>query len=875
MSPPNKEKQMPIVLVLSGLEGLGLFVSILLTKSVEGGIIFGLSAARMATAGAVLAGSVLLFILGLKWDTQTGLTRRTKKTIQDHTTTIIFFLFWACVFFSFLQSPAWYQIILAPFDSLLSPQVYSQLRPLLIWITAVLIQLALGITLTQKSELDHIAPQQRIFLVWLLLGIDGLFSGRVQQTLDKERWRKFWHTHKTSLLIFLGMLAVWIGIAVTNIGLTPDSKFWNIAGIPILWHQVVFIVLLALCLFDVSRADFSPGLDRLSHKSIFPILAVILIWAAAVLVWQIEPLKHTYFSPGPYPPNYVKYPFSDARWFDTGGQYFLMGEGLNNNRLTDRPYLMIYHAGLHLLGGQQYDRIAFFQIILLAFIPAGLFLISWKLHSKTAGLAVAALYILKEKNAIAAAFKIGLVNPKVLTSELPNALLLVLITICLLHWFRQEKPGILWPILAGGLTGLAIGVRGNSLIILPLVVLLAVLVLLKERILIKQWLLSGAFFLLGAGVLLAPYSIDNLIHHGSPFWLTKIQDVLIRSEEQPLSFQTTTRNQKPVPSSELQAQNISTKEYALMAAGHFFHNEITTVLMLPINWQAVTLNDAIQHPIWDSDETWIGDLTAGETIALGINLLILAFGIGNAAQRWGITGLAPVAIHLMYNLTNAAAHTSGGRYLVSTDWVLLLYFAAGIITIVQALRGWQTPPPPTVPAESPASHKVILPAFSLVGFLLIGSIFLVSSLIPQPYELGNRDAYWRYLENQGDNLAEIGLEISQIETFMMEENAVFNLGLALYPRYYQAGEETQISSYLPRIPAEDARIYFLMLEANDHRHVSITLMPDEPAPAFPHGAYGLIIGCKQDGYTEGKLFIPLSSADSRILTEGNLSLTCD
>ena len=56
-------------------------------------------------------------------------------------------------------------------------------------------------------------------------------------------------------------------------------------------------------------------------------------------------------------------------------------------------------------------------------------------------------------------------------------------------------------------------------------------------------------------------------------------------------------------------------------------------------------------------------------------------GIASAWHSSRLAGLVPLTFLIAYDLSNALARTSGSRYLVPTDWVLLFYFALGIIQI--------------------------------------------------------------------------------------------------------------------------------------------------------------------------------------------------
>ncbi len=188
---------MPAALILSGVEGLAVLANLVLTKSAEGGVFLGLSATRLALAALVLAISAALFWLGISWRKETRLAQRIKQSTGKHARSLVFILAWVSVLFLLLQSEATYQIIFRPFKTLLSPELFPQLRPLFIWACLVLIQAATGITLDQRDQFRKHPPQNHSLLVWLLLDLGSLLKGP-----DRPRWQTFWQKHKASLLIF-------------------------------------------------------------------------------------------------------------------------------------------------------------------------------------------------------------------------------------------------------------------------------------------------------------------------------------------------------------------------------------------------------------------------------------------------------------------------------------------------------------------------------------------------------------------------------------------------------------------------------------------------------------------------------------------------
>lgn len=205
----KRSKLIPGVLILSGLEGLAVLAKLVLTGSAEGGILFGLSAPRLAIAAAVLTISAVLLWIGIIWGKDIKLVKEISKSIQKQAWILVFVLGWGAFIFFFLQSEAYYQIIFRPFKRLLSPELFPQLRPLLIWTCLILIQATVGIALSEKDRLKEAPPQRHPLLVWLLLDLGHLLKG-----IDKSTLPILWQKHKASLLTFLGMGVAWIFVAL-------------------------------------------------------------------------------------------------------------------------------------------------------------------------------------------------------------------------------------------------------------------------------------------------------------------------------------------------------------------------------------------------------------------------------------------------------------------------------------------------------------------------------------------------------------------------------------------------------------------------------------------------------------------------------------
>src|SRR6185436_482301 len=96
-------------------------------------------------------------------------------------------------------------------------------------------------------------------------------------------------------------------------------------------------------------------------------------------------------------------------------------------------------------------------------------------HSQVAGVVIALLFIFRELTTLLVSSSTRVSNTKTLLVDLPTLLLLILACWFTIRWLEQktEKNALI----AGGMFGLLLLLRTQSMLVLPLIILLAVLVL--------------------------------------------------------------------------------------------------------------------------------------------------------------------------------------------------------------------------------------------------------------------------------------------------------------------------------------------------------------------------------------------------------------
>ena len=105
-----------------------------------------------------------------------------------------------------------------------------------------------------------------------------------------------------------------------------------------------------------------------------------------------------------------------------------------------------------------------------------------------------------------------------------------------------------------------------------------------------------------------------------------------------------------------------------------------------------------------------------------------------------LAAMLPVSFFLTYIFSNALAFTSGGRYVVPVDWIICIYYIAGLLQLIiwiLKLAGWHISSevlsfdlePRFSASQVPERLSGIISTFLLV--------FAIGSLIPlaeQPFE---------------------------------------------------------------------------------------------------------------------------------------------
>ncbi len=561
------------------------------------------------------------------------------------------------------------------------------------------------------------------WLVWAMLAslqtlLVLLVTGLARSGMTRAVWKRLLREEKTALIASLVVLALflafWLVVGMVRLGLTRDV-FWDKTGVPLLNLQVLAALAISLLAVVVGPAALRAGRPGLRPTGPWLDAAIfVAIWAAAALAWNGTPQTHSHFAPGPYPPNYEYYPYSDAMNYDLDAQFPLIGIDQGGKGLAvDKPLYSTFLVYLHAIAGQDITAVVSLQVIALAVFPALLYLLGKALHSRAVGLFVAALAIFKEINAIRGSLIIWTVStPKMLMSEFPTAVGLALLCLLVFLWLRDTHKKPWYAMAAGGVLGLLTMLRNNPWFLLPVIILIAGLAYGRQW---KRWLAASGLFILVLLIAIAPWEWRNYRVRGEPFhFLTTLQTTIWENRYLPaIPTAAAPTGQAPesvvpgvqsTPQALLPSQGPANPagpgsgplsrygEVFFFVANNFSHNLIASALTLPTALAANDLDHTINGQgaasLWAVD--WNGRLSLEAAVLLLVELALMALGIGFCWSRWKIAGLAPLLISLAYMLALGLARTSGGRYIVPVDWVTYFYFGLGLVQVgLWAVRLWQ------------------------------------------------------------------------------------------------------------------------------------------------------------------------------------------
>jgi hypothetical protein len=114
---------------------------------------------------------------------------------------------------------------------------------------------------------------------------------------------------------------------------------------------------------------------------------------------------------------------------------------------------------------------------------------------------------------------------------------------------------------------------------------------------------------------------------------------------------------------------------------HLVHNVMSSVLILPTSLEMASLRTTLNigGDIWSP--LWDGALSPFRTVLLILQFLVLSAGVAGICRKDKAAAAIVVLLFFVIHAANAFGRTSGGRYIVPVDWVVIPVYVAGFFSL--------------------------------------------------------------------------------------------------------------------------------------------------------------------------------------------------
>jgi len=638
------------------------------------------------------------------------------------------------------------------------------------------------------------------------------------------------------------LFSVFVFISLTRLGLTPDPAYWGEPGVPMLGWQFGLALVGGLCVLIVSAYTQPEPL-----KKFLP----FAVYATAVIIWLMVPFKvltNSFYMPIT-PPTLQPLPYSDSIYYDQMAQSLLTGNSYLGE-IPSRPLYITFLTFLHLLFGENYFRILAAQTVVLALMPVVLYFLGKKLHSRVAGTTIALFFIFRELTSLLISSDTRVTNTRMILVDLPTLFLLILTCLFVFRWL--EKRNGLSAFLAGGMFGLLLLLRTQSLLIVPLIILVALLVVGWRQ---KSLYLQVAVFFSGLLISILPWLIHNYLLTGEVAFDAAFQYKNLASQyaySGNLDIQNYDFKGKSLPSVLIEFTLRDPGFVFGFISNHFLATQINALLALPI----IKQYNGIHAPINLYWMDWNGQLEWYNTLLLVLYLAVISLGLGAAWRRWRWIGLLPLTFSIGYALGTAIGRFSSWRYDYPADWIAYFYFGIGFAEILEhaaLLIGAKIESSKIVEENqhiflNPHKHNRILNhAVPALVFLLIGaSPWLMKNIALPRYS----DQSLQKLEMSIAQLPNAPAQ-NELQAFASQPNSFLQMGRLLYPRFFNRNDGLASANPSAAYAIRDyPRLAFLLL--NKISTPAIFPTRDLPGP-IPHAADVIVLGCWQENHVDVRL----------------------
>ena len=721
------------------------------------------------------------------------------------------------------------------------------LAPLFFWLsitsyTALLLgEPALGFSAAVVQRLRPV-----LLLLFLFFGQTGCLVLRVSRLNGESGkllgWKVPLFFFGTGIILFLGGAAVGLRHALA-------SPYASNTGIPLLPSQIVISLYAA-----GTYACFEALLPKQSRgRMVLTVLTAIALFILAASLWMRVRIPENHFTHASNLGDGDFALYSDSLTYDVNAHKMLLGYGLAGGQPLPRPLYSFFLGIIHMLAGPGVKAAIDAQTYALALIPVLIFWLGKRNFSSPAGMLGALLFIYRETNQAALSGVYTLSSARMVMTELFTALFIIILAIAAMKWLKNPISRT-HALMTGALLGLTALIRTQALVFFPLLALWGLFAQWRQR---NQWPKTFLWLLTGLLLVILPWMGRNAIRAGSftfedPAYAARTLAVHDAQGETGAMLDSATGN--PL---EFMAQTFS-----------YLANNLTSSLN-QFPWHGglgVGLDDFIQvkpePPYYPGSPPFSGQ---GLFFLLHLGLIIL--GLAAAWEGAGWSGMLPIGTYLGYALSSSLARYSGWRFILPVDWVVLLYWALGVIALVRLLA---ILPARRIISESSApkglTNREWPPGLLLASALLFGLVVPVGeSLFPKRLEPHDNAAIQQKL-----------LDTSAPQTIHMlatDPSARLAQGVLQYPIYLEderAFNRLGISN--TSVGSEKPVLRFIALgESSPVVYLPVSAAPKSISP----GEKVIVVGCMRDEVFFAAGVLIEREKPRWLLSDGEIPLRCE
>jgi len=659
-----------------------------------------------------------------------------------------------------------------------------------------------------------------------------------------------------ALVVFAILGLVSFIVSITRLGILSSYRGdWQrgIPAVPLLEWQILLACIFCLAMF------FIESKTKITDIPHFDLMVCVAIWLCASALWLSEPVIPNPSALKPREPNYEIYPFNDAQTYDEFAQSALVGNGFGDNKIPQRPLYVVFLILAHVLVGQDYDKVIFFQTLVFAIFPVMLYLFGKEFFSRPLGISIALLAILRDYTSnFVSPFTGNLSYSKLYLSEIPTAIFLIAFLLVGFRWIKAGFP-LFSGFLLGGILGSAMLIRTQVIVALPVIILFAILANPKG---IKHILKSASLMVIVLAFVALPWLWRNWKMTGELIFDSPESQVInlalrysrlngVEPEALPLSGETNVEYIARLNQIAKDAIASNPLGAAWGVTNAFLNHAVNNILLFPLrnNLRSIKELWIPSDAFW---EGWEGTPTFPQSILITFYLFLFGLGVTAAWIRARWLGLLPLALNLAYNLWTSLALLSGQRFMVTMDWSIYMYYMVGVFTLIggflfaldssrSMIVEWIRTNQNVV--DVPAS-VVSWPKYLFFGLLFFGiglSLPLSEKIFPTRYPSRSQK------EIVAKVLSSSALNQQDFNSVCLQKLADANVisiiqGRAVYPRYYAAGEGEKFTDSIGYKAVGDGRLVFDLVGQANVRYIFKT--SQEP-DFFPHASDVTLISSKE------------------------------